>query len=129
MLHPHWKNFVSEFTYYNLKSVTYARKHIVPLIHAQSGGSIREAIGSHNFWFGIDETVDIKGNTTFIFVVGSLINRSTRFVLNVSDKDSKAAVEIYDFFEESLGMLYPMLPISNGKLFQSSFLSQVQNFK
>lgn len=115
--HPLFQRYVKEFTSYDLKSTTYARDNIGPKIYENCMEKIRNKIGDDLFWFGIDETLDFKGVPSFVFVVGTLKEAGGfRIPINFYTKRNKAAITIYQFFQESLKLLFPMLNISDGKL-------------
>lgn len=109
-------------------SETTARLKILPKIYYDVIQNIRFEVGNKKICFTLDETTDKRGRRVFAFVV-MILESGLRFVVNFSDQPRKTAINVLNFFDESMELLYPMTPIAPSANAKGMFLCFFYNEK
>lgn len=83
------------------------RAKYVGTIFEQTMQEIRNLLKNEKIYVSLDGTTDKKGRNVGAFIVGSLQNvNKGPYLINLKEMESGSAEAYYEFFEESLNLLY-----------------------
>ena len=99
-------NFLEKYTKKSIPDSSTLRKSYVTQVYEKIVSIMKQKLQNAKIWCSIDESTDSMGRYIVVFVIGSLNDPSTYYLLNCSELKKVNSSEICKFFDESLKIVY-----------------------
>lgn len=102
-----FRSFIEKYTGHKVPSRTIIREKYVDKIYEEKYAELQNLLRSDSIYVSLDGTTDKNGRQVVAFIAGSLENPlNGPFLINSEVLQDGTAESYYEFFEESLKMLY-----------------------